>query len=95
MRHVCNVADELPVDADLRIVLAVKQAQHFPSLIVCQVWPFALQWTRFSLGVELFRIEKGKIFQIQAIMERPPYGMNAGWSAWEDGLSSRARDVAK
>jgi hypothetical protein len=45
--------------------------------------------------VELFRIEKGKIFQIQAIMERPPYGMNAGWSAWEDGLSSRARDVAK
>ena len=45
--------------------------------------------------VELFRIEKGKIYQIQAIMERPPYGMNAGWSAWEDGMSSRARDVAK
>ena len=27
-------------------------------------------------------------------MERSPYGMNAGWSSWEDGLSSRARDVA-
>jgi hypothetical protein len=44
---------------------------------------------------ELFRIEKGKIRQIQAIMERSPYGMNSGWSPWEDGLSSRARDVAK
>lgn len=44
---------------------------------------------------ELFRIEKNKIRQIQAIMERAPYGMNAGWSAWEDGMSSRARDVAK
>jgi hypothetical protein len=44
---------------------------------------------------ELFRLEKGKIYQIQAIMERSPYGMNAGWSAWEDGLSSRARDAAK
>jgi hypothetical protein len=45
--------------------------------------------------VELFRLEKGKIRQIQAIMERSPYGMNAGWSSWEDGLSSRARDAAK
>jgi hypothetical protein len=27
-------------------------------------------------------------------MERVPYGMNSGWSSWEDGLSSRARDVA-
>ena len=32
---------------------------------------------------------------IEAIMERSPYGMNSGWSAWEDGLSSRPRDVAK
>ncbi len=44
--------------------------------------------------VELFRVEKSKIRQIEAIMERSPYGMNAGWSSWEDGLSSRARDVA-
>jgi hypothetical protein len=44
---------------------------------------------------ELFRIEKNKIRQIEAIMERSPYGMNAGWSAWEDGMSSRARDAAK
>lgn len=45
--------------------------------------------------VELFQLENDKIHQIEAIMERSPYGMNAGWSAWEDGLSSRARDVAK
>ncbi|MEP6962810.1 MAG: hypothetical protein ABI995_12080, partial [Acidobacteriota bacterium] len=44
---------------------------------------------------EIFRLEKGKIYQIEAIMERPPYGMNSGWSAWEDGMSQRARDVAK
>ena len=44
---------------------------------------------------ELFKIEKGKIHQIQAIMERAPYGMNSGWSAWEDGLSDRARDIGK
>jgi hypothetical protein len=45
--------------------------------------------------VELFEIRKGQLRQIQAIMERSPYGMNAGWSSWEDGLSSRGRDVAK
>jgi len=42
---------------------------------------------------ELFRIEKGKIRQIEAIMERVPYGMNSGWSNWEDGMSDRSRDV--
>jgi hypothetical protein len=40
---------------------------------------------------ELFKIEKGKIRQIEAIMERAPYGMNSGWSNWEDGLTDRAR----
>jgi hypothetical protein len=43
---------------------------------------------------EAFQIRKGLIHQIQATMERVPYGMNSGWSSWEDGLSSRARDVA-
>jgi hypothetical protein len=42
---------------------------------------------------ELFRIEKGKIRQIEAIMERVPYGMNSGWSNWEEGMSDRGRDV--
>ena len=42
---------------------------------------------------ELFKIEKGKIRRIEAILERSPYGMNAGWSSWEDGMSDRPRDV--
>jgi hypothetical protein len=44
---------------------------------------------------EAFRIEKGKIRQIMAIMERVPYGMISGWSSWEDGMSSAARDATK
>jgi hypothetical protein len=44
---------------------------------------------------ELFKIEKGKIRRIEAQMVAPPYGMNSGWSSWEDGLSSAARDVTQ
>ncbi len=44
---------------------------------------------------EVFKINPaGEIYQIEAIMERSPYGMNSGWSSWEDGLSQEARDVA-
>ena len=43
---------------------------------------------------EAFQIRGGRIRQIQAIMERVPYGMNSGWSSWEEGLSGRPRDVA-
>jgi hypothetical protein len=44
---------------------------------------------------EMFRIEKGKIRRIEAILIQSPYGMNSGWSTWQDGLSSAARDVTK
>jgi hypothetical protein len=43
---------------------------------------------------EAFQIRKGRIHQIQATMERVPYGMASGWSSWEEGLSSKARDVS-
>jgi hypothetical protein len=36
---------------------------------------------------ELFKIEEGKIRRIEAILQRCPYGMNSGWSTYEDGLS--------
>ena len=42
---------------------------------------------------EMFKIEKGKIHRIEAILDRAPYGMNSGWSNWEDGMSDRARDI--
>jgi hypothetical protein len=44
---------------------------------------------------EMFKIEKGKMHQIEAVLQRAPYGMNSGWSSWEEGLSSAARDVTK
>jgi hypothetical protein len=44
---------------------------------------------------EMFRIEKGKMRQIEAVLLRAPYGMTSGWSGWEDAMSSNARDVTK
>jgi hypothetical protein len=44
---------------------------------------------------EVFQIRKAKIHQIEAIMERVPYGMPSGWSSWADGLSDRGRDATK
>jgi len=40
---------------------------------------------------ETFRIERGKIHQIMAIMNHVEYGMNSGWSTWRQGRSDRAR----
>ena len=48
-------------------------------------------WT-WELG-ELFRLEKGKIRRIEAVLTQSPYGMDSGWSSRDDGLSDRARDV--
>ena len=42
---------------------------------------------------EMFKLEKGKIRRIEAILERSPYGMDSGWSSRDDGLSDHARDV--
>lgn len=40
---------------------------------------------------ELFKIEKGKIHQVEADLEQVPYGMISGWSTWEEGMSTKAR----
>ena len=42
---------------------------------------------------EMFKIEKGNIRQIEAILARCPYGMLSGWSDWKDGMSDRIQDV--
>lgn len=44
---------------------------------------------------EIFRLEHGRVHQVMAIMEKVPYGMSSGWSSWEDGMSSEARDASK
>jgi len=42
---------------------------------------------------ELFKVENDEIRQIEAILHQVPYGMNSGWSTYEDGLSDRLQDV--
>jgi hypothetical protein len=42
---------------------------------------------------ELFKIEKGKIRRIEAVLQRCPYGMNSGWSTFEQGISDRIQSV--
>lgn len=42
---------------------------------------------------ELFKVEKGKIRRIEAILHRSPYGMNSGWSTYEDGLSDKIQII--
>jgi hypothetical protein len=44
---------------------------------------------------EAFHIERGQIHQIMGITERVPYGMNSGWSTWEEGMSSEGRDASR
>jgi hypothetical protein len=41
---------------------------------------------------EIFKIEKGLITKIDAFLQRSPYGMNSGWSTWEQGMSDQVRD---
>jgi hypothetical protein len=42
---------------------------------------------------ELFKVYDGNIHEIEAILERVPYGMNSGWSTWEQGMSDELQDV--
>jgi len=42
---------------------------------------------------ELFKVEKGKIRKIEALLHRSPYGMSSGWSTFTQGMSDAARDV--
>ena len=42
---------------------------------------------------ELFKVEKGKIRRIEAVLQRCPYGMNSGWSTYEQGMSDQIQIV--
>lgn len=42
---------------------------------------------------EIFKVEDGLIHEIEALLLRVPYGMNSGWSTWEQGMSDQVRDV--
>jgi hypothetical protein len=38
---------------------------------------------------ELFKVENNQLHEIEAILERVPYGMGSGWSSWEDSMSDK------
>ena len=40
---------------------------------------------------EFFKIEKGLIGPVESVLHQVPYGMDSGWSTWEDAMSSRPR----
>ena len=42
---------------------------------------------------ELFKVEKGKIRKIEALLMRCPYGMNSGWSSYEQGMSDQPQII--
>ena len=50
-----------------------------------------INWT-WQLA-ELFRIEDGQIRRIEAVFLRAPYGINSGWSTYEQGMSEEIQDV--
>jgi hypothetical protein len=50
-----------------------------------------INWT-WQLA-ELFRIEDGRIRRIEAVFLRAPFGMNSGWSTYEQGMSEEAQSI--
>ncbi len=50
-----------------------------------------INWT-WQLG-ELFKIQDGRIRRIEAIFQRAPYGINSGWSTYEQGRSDQPQIV--
>ncbi|MBN2242969.1 MAG: hypothetical protein JW793_09795 [Acidobacteria bacterium] len=51
----------------------------------------SLNWT-WQLA-ELFKIENGNIRRIETIFHRCPYGMNSGWSTYEQGMSDGIQSI--
>jgi hypothetical protein len=50
-----------------------------------------INWT-WQLG-ELFKVQDGKIRRIEAIFHRAPYGINSGWSTYEQGISDQPQII--
>lgn len=48
-------------------------------------------WTWYI--VEMFKIENGKLGEIEALLQQVPYGMLSGWSTYEAGMSSELQDA--
>jgi len=42
---------------------------------------------------ELFKVYDGKLHEIEAVLQRAPYGLISGWSTWDQGMSDQLRDA--
>jgi len=52
---------------------------------------YSINWT-WQLA-ELFKIEKGQIRRIEAVFHRCPFGLNSGWSTYEQGMSEEVQSI--
>jgi hypothetical protein len=68
------------VDRERGIVFAFAFFDHYN-----------INWT-WQLG-EIFKIEDGKIRRIEALFHRAPFGINSGWSTFEQGMSEELQDI--
>ena len=50
-----------------------------------------LDWT-WEIA-ELFKVQNGLIHRIEAVLTRCPYGMNSGWSTYEQGMSDEIQII--
>ena len=50
-----------------------------------------INWT-WQLA-ELFKVEKGQIRRVEAIFHRAPFGINSGWSTYEQGMSEEIQFI--
>lgn len=50
-----------------------------------------INWT-WQLA-ELFKIENGRIRRIEAVFHRAPFGINSGWSTYEQGMSEEIQSI--
>jgi hypothetical protein len=68
------------VDRERGIVFTFAFFDHLP-----------INWT-WQLA-ELFKIEGENIRRIEAVFHRCPYGMNSGWSTYEQGMSEEIQSI--
>lgn len=52
---------------------------------------YNINWT-WQLA-ELFKIENGQLRRIEAIFHRAPFGINSGWSTYEQGMSEEIQSI--
>jgi len=50
-----------------------------------------INWT-WQLA-ELFKVQNGQIRRIEAVFHRAPYGINSGWSTYEQGISEEPQII--